>query len=386
MTIATSSSSSSVLLSSITRRYLCSSFSLTSKILSSTKKLEEKFVRSTCSSTASKSVRSFISLSANNANDHLSLSSSSSSSYPHSSTLLIPNLQMSMHTQTHLQLQQVRYLGRKAGRMGQHIKNLNEIAHRDEHEKAKAKRNKGKKGKRAAAGGGGGNDDDKPASANYNNNPTDIPTIQEDETETIFDNGNDEDDDDDLSLPSKDEVKNRMMKVVTAMEDSFRAIRGAETTPELFENVQIKAYGSTTPLSSVAQVIIDSPTRASITCFDPEVTPAVRDGIRDNMPGMNFNPQIEEGVVIVPIPRVSAETRKAIVKQLGKTAEETRQRIRRIRRGAQDVVKKGKDGKLEGVSEDDAFRAGKDIDAATEESISALNRIVDEKQASVMNI
>jgi len=77
---------------------------------------------------------------------------------------------------------------------------------------------------------------------------------------------------------------------------------------------------------------------------------------------------------------------QALVKQLGTTAENTRQRIRRIRRGAQDVVKKAKDGKLEGISEDDAFRVGKEIDSVTEECIKCLNDIVDKKQASVMNV
>ncbi len=71
---------------------------------------------------------------------------------------------------------------------------------------------------------------------------------------------------------------------------------------------------------------------------------------------------------------------------MAKTAESTRQRIRRIRRGAQDVVKKGKDGKLEGISEDDAFRVGKEVDTVTEESIKALNEVVEKKQASVMNV
>ena len=71
---------------------------------------------------------------------------------------------------------------------------------------------------------------------------------------------------------------------------------------------------------------------------------------------------------------------------MGTTAESTRQRIRRIRRGAQDVVKKAKDGKLEGISEDDAFRTGKEIDSVTEECIKALNHIVEQKQASVMNV
>jgi ribosome recycling factor len=77
---------------------------------------------------------------------------------------------------------------------------------------------------------------------------------------------------------------------------------------------------------------------------------------------------------------------EALVKQLGKTAENTKQRIRRIRRAAQDVVKKAKDGKLEGISEDDSFRTGKEIDAVTEECINALNAVVDKKQASVMNV
>ncbi len=74
------------------------------------------------------------------------------------------------------------------------------------------------------------------------------------------------------------------------------------------------------------------------------------------------------------------------MKQLGKTAESTRQRVRRIRRGAQDVVKKAKDKKIEGISEDDAFRTGKQIDAVTEECIHVLNTIVEKKQASVMNV
>ena len=77
---------------------------------------------------------------------------------------------------------------------------------------------------------------------------------------------------------------------------------------------------------------------------------------------------------------------KAIVKQLGKTAENTRHRLRRIRRAAQDVVKKAKDGKMEGISEDDAFRTGNEIDNVTEECTKNLNAAVEAKQANVMDI
>ena len=106
------------------------------------------------------------------------------------------------------------------------------------------------------------------------------------------------------------------------------------------------------------------------------------------MQGMNLSPYVEEGgsgVVIIPIPRVSEETRKEIVKEIGRQAENGKQRVRKIRRSAMDIIKKGKDGKLEGISKDDAFRLGKDVDGVTEEVLGVLNQIVEKKQNSVMN-
>ena len=187
--------------------------------------------------------------------------------------------------------QQQRNMGRKAGRMGQHLKRLDEMAHEGEHARAKERKNK-KRGKH----------NDAPPQKEV---VEELPSIEEDENESKFQSEDEEEQD----LPTKEAVKDRMMKVVNAMEDSFRAIRGGTPTPDLFDAVQVKAYGAVTPLSSVAQVVITSPTRATITCFDPENSPAVRDGVRD-MAGMDFNPQIEEGNVIVHIPRTSAETRK----------------------------------------------------------------------------
>jgi len=263
----------------------------------------------------------------------------------------------------------IRTFGRKAGRMGQHLQKLDEVSHRVEHNNAQEKRqNKNSSGSAPSRG----ELDDL------------ISDLEEDEEEAIFNRVEfDDDSDEHPSLPSVDDVERRMMKIVCAMEDSFRSIRGAEPTPDLFDSLQVKAYGETVALNAVAQVVITSPTQASITCFDPETAPSVRDAVRDM--GMNFNPLVEEGAVIVPIPRVSSERRKAIVKQLGKTAESTRQRVRRIRRGAQDVVKKGKDGNLgPGISKDDAFRVGKEVDSATEKCIQALNDVLEKKQDSVL--
>lgn len=264
--------------------------------------------------------------------------------------------------------------------MGHHVQNLDDMAHNDSREEAKHRREeKKKKSKKARLashkednasgggdvedatdGGGGGSDEDFGPKEDEFGNPL---------------------------LPEIGAVRSRMLMVVASLERSFSSIRGGEATPELFDAVRVSAYGETVPLSSVGQVVIEDSQRATISCYDPSVASDVRDAVRD-MSGMNLSPYIEEGgsgVVIVPIPRVSEETRKEIVKELGRQAENGRQRVRKIRRSAMDVVKKGKDGKLEGISKDDAFRLGKDVESVTEEVLSVLNDIVEKKQMSVMN-
>lgn len=186
----------------------------------------------------------------------------------------------------------IRTFGRKAGKMGKHLQKLDELAHSVEHDEAKEKRQKKTNASRGPDIG-----------------ELDDLVIEEDENEAVFNRVEFDDNSDETpSLPSVDDVEGRMMKVVLAMEESFRSIRGAEPTPDLFDSLQVKAYGAVTPLNAVAQVVITSPTQANITCFDPETAPSVRDAVRDM--GMNFNPLVEEGAVIVSIPRVSAERRK----------------------------------------------------------------------------
>ena len=270
--------------------------------------------------------------------------------------------------------------------MGHHIEKAEELAHRAERQDARAKRNKKKEGRK----GGGGHDDESEGAADSTMPGRSMEVvdlhIEEDATETVFEHGS-ADAEDLIDLPDTDDVKSRMTRVVDAMVESFRAIRGAEPTPELFEPIMVRAYGELTPLSAVAQVVISSPNQATLTCYDPETAKAVSEAVRDS--GLNFNPRIEEGgggVVIVPIPKVSMETRKALAKQLGKAAEASRQRVRRIRRAAHDICKKGQAGKLEGISKDDAYRRGKEIDAVTEEMVALLNQKVEDKQNSVMAV
>jgi ribosome recycling factor len=270
----------------------------------------------------------------------------------------------------------VRFFGRKASKMGHHLETLGEMACEGTREEARnrreEKKKKSKKARLSASKDAAAAAADDEGAENDDNVDDTVENADEDGNPTM--------------LPASATVRSKMLMVIASIERSFSSIRGGEPTPELFDNIRVSAYGETVPLSSVGQVVIEDAQRATISCYDPSVANDVRDAVRD-MPGLSLSPYLEEGgsgVVIIPIPRVSEETRKEIVKELGRQAENGRQRIRMIRRNAMDIVKKGKDGKLEGISKDDAFRVGKDVESVTEEVLSLLNVIVEKKQKSVM--
>ena len=272
----------------------------------------------------------------------------------------------------------VRSFGRKGSRMGHHVESLDEMAHNDSREEAKHRREekkaKSKKARLASKG------EKNSSSDNLSNDD-----IEESNSDDDF--GPKEDENGNPLLPDSPVVRSNMLNVIAILERSFSSIRGGEATAEMFDTVKVSAYGEVVPLSTVGQVVIEDPQRATISCYDPSVTSDVRDAVRD-MPGMNLSPYIEEGgsgVVIIPIPRVSEETRTQLVKELGRKAENGKTRVRKIRRAAMNIIKKGTDGKLEGISKDDAFRLGKEVESITEEVLGVLNDIVAKKQNSVMN-
>jgi len=274
----------------------------------------------------------------------------------------------------------IRLFGRKGSRMGHHIQNLEEMAHSDSREEAKHRREEKKKNSKKSR-----------LSSKKDISKDNI--LEEDDTAVGVGGGGSDGDfgpkEDEFGnplLPNQKAVRSNMLMVVASLERSFSSLRGGEATPELFDSVRVSTYGETMSLGSVGQTVIEDPQRATISCYDPSVAADVRDAIRD-IPGMNLNPYIEEGgsgVVIIPIPRASEESRTEIVKELFRMSENGKQRINKIRRGAMDIINKGKQGKLEGISKDDAFRVGKEVDSVQKDVLAVLKDIVEKKQKSVM--
>jgi ribosome recycling factor len=267
-----------------------------------------------------------------------------------------------------------------AAKTGNHLETLDDMAHNKSREEAQERRTK-KKDKKATKKNKGKKEDD-PHSAAAVSDEQEHDDDDNDEMDDADDDFNDEEDEE--LLPNPVRVKQRMQKIVERFEESLRAIRGSEPTPELFDDVLVDAYGSMAPLKSVAQVVIVTATQATATCFDPATAKAVSTAIRD---ALSLNPSIEEGgVVKIPLPRVSMETRQKTAAALGKKTESFRQRIRKVRRKALDVVKQGVAGKLEGVSKDDAFRVQKEVEALTDQVIQSLNDSAEKKHESIMSV
>jgi len=273
-----------------------------------------------------------------------------------------------------------------AGKMGHKIETLKEMAHRPEREAAQERRKKKKERKVAKKSANGKQQGTEKSSVLYDDN-----SRNDDGDDLFFD---DEEDDfkggagenEEPCLPDPAAVRSKMDSVVHRLKESLKSIRGADPTAEMFDDVAVQAYGASTPLNAVAQVVITSPTLAQITCFDPSLA---KDVVKAIQLTLELNPQLEEGGggnIKVPLPRVSMEVREKLSRSVKKRAESCKQRLRGVRRKVMEVVKKGKDGKIPGVSKDDAFSSSKDIEAMSEAAVETLNSIVAEKMDSIMAV
>ena len=244
----------------------------------------------------------------------------------------------------------------------------------------RGKKKKGKKGKK------GKHDDDDNDNQDAKETIPNAKIVEADSEHVYFDDDEplDEDEDEDDGLPDPKLVQERMDQILASFTDSIQKIRGAEPTPELFDDVSVPVYGETVPLKTIAQVVITSSTVAHATCFDPNVASPVCEAIRIQL---EMNPSVEEGgVVRIPLPRISMETREKTCKQVAKKTEHIRQKLRAIRRKHLDVVKQGVAGKLEHVSKDEAFRLQTKIQDLADQVLHKLNHVSQAKQDSIMAV
>ncbi|MBA3760015.1 MAG: ribosome recycling factor [Gemmatimonadales bacterium] len=158
------------------------------------------------------------------------------------------------------------------------------------------------------------------------------------------------------------QARDLMHKAVESTKREFSSIRSGKASVSLLDLVRVEAYGSTVPLNQVAMIAAPEPRLLTVQPFDKSLTGVIEKAIRDS--DLGLNPATQGNLIRVPLPALSEERRKDLVKVVHKLGEEGRIAVRHARTEILSKVKK-----LEKISEDDKARAEKEVQKHTDEHI-----------------
>jgi ribosome recycling factor len=133
-------------------------------------------------------------------------------------------------------------------------------------------------------------------------------------------------------------ARDAMHKAIESTRREFGGIRSGKASPTLLDVVRVEAYGSTVPLNQVAMVSAPEPRLLTVQPFDKGLSHAIEKAIRDS--DLGLNPASQGNVIRVPLPMLSEERRKELVKVVHKLADEGRIAVRRARSDCLALVKK----------------------------------------------
>lgn len=158
---------------------------------------------------------------------------------------------------------------------------------------------------------------------------------------------------------------------VAHFEEELKKVRTGRAHPGMLDSVRVEVYGTQMPLNQAANVTAPEAQMLLVSPFDPGNIQSITAAIRADQ-SLGFNPSDDGRVIRVPVPPLTEERRRLLVKQTGEKVEEARIALRNIRQDALKEVKRMKDAKE--LSEDDAKRSEKAID----EVIAKYNATIDE--------
>ena len=177
-------------------------------------------------------------------------------------------------------------------------------------------------------------------------------------------------------------ARERMDKSVDAVRREFGSVRSGKATPTLLDTVRVEAYGSKMSLNQVGTVSAPEPRMLLIQPWDKSLMKDIERAIQEA--DLGLNPSNDGNVVRVPIPALTEERRKDMVRVLHKLAEEGRVAVRQIRQDANKEIK-AKQAKHE-VSEDDAHRQMEEIQKLTDQHIKKIDDLLAHKEEEVMEV
>lgn len=180
----------------------------------------------------------------------------------------------------------------------------------------------------------------------------------------------------------KDDAKSRMAKSLGSLDDAFKRVRTGRAHPSLLDSVTISYYGSDTPLSQVANVSVEDGRTLVVSPWEKNLIPDVEKAILKS--DLGLNPSTSGDVIRLPMPALTEETRKDLIKAVRGEAENSRVAIRNIRRDANGDLKELL--KEKEISEDEESRGLDDIQKITDKFISDIEARLKKKEEDLMKV
>ena len=171
-------------------------------------------------------------------------------------------------------------------------------------------------------------------------------------------------------------------KTIEAFKKDLKKVRSGRASASLIENIMVDHYGSKTPLMHLGQISSPEARLLTVQVFDAGAIEACDKAIKSS--DLGLNPSIEGNILRIMIPPLTEETRKDIVRSLGKRTEEIRISIRNHRRDANESIKKlEKNGD---VGKDDSKKAQDNVQTITNDSIKIVDKMLKDKEAECMAV
>jgi ribosome recycling factor len=183
-----------------------------------------------------------------------------------------------------------------------------------------------------------------------------------------------------ISIPDAvKQAREQMQKAVENTKRELSGIRGNKATTAILDTIRVEAYGSHVPLNQVGLVSAPEARLLTVQTFDKSLSQAIEKALRES--DLGLNPATQGNLIRIPLPPLSEERRRDLVKVVHKLAEEGRVAVRHARTDALHKIKK-----VEHVSEDEKTRAEKDIQKAHDEHIKQIDTIIHAKEAEIMEV
>jgi ribosome recycling factor len=178
------------------------------------------------------------------------------------------------------------------------------------------------------------------------------------------------------------QLKTRMDKAVEDFRTNLAAARTGRANVHMLDTVRVSYYGSEMPLNQVSNVHVPEAQLLTVQPFDPSIMGEIEKSIRSA--GLGLNPMNDGKIIRIPVPPLTEERRKEMVKHLHKILEDHRTAIRNVRRDGNDAIKKAMKDKK--ITEDDEKKALDDVQKLTDAEIKKMEEMSAAKEKELMTV